>query len=70
MIKDPFEPLVIKPLKKVYVCIDKRGYPQAETIKPFKAWSIQALIGDNTTWKAAVKHGWRCIKVNIEFDPV
>ena len=57
----------IKPLKKVWVCVDAKGVPCPSTISGWRKDSITELIFETTwTWKEAKSYGWKCVKVNLE----
>lgn len=69
--KNPFEPLEIKPLKKMWVCIGGKSYPDYSSISYTRTDSIKKCIaGTNWTWRKYKSNGWQCVKVNIEFDPL
>lgn len=70
MKRDPFEPIKIMPLKGYYVVISKYNRVSAESVSCSRTASVNTfLLNSSLTWKQCYKEGWRCIKVNIEFDP-
>lgn len=63
-------PIKITPIKGVWVCIDKNGYPDISTIHFYRSSSRSKLLaGSSVKWKVAKVNGWKCIKVNVNFTP-
>lgn len=61
----------IKELKNHYVIIhERKREPEYRTLSYQKNTCIQKFIGGTTlTWKECRGHGWRCVKVNVTFNP-
>lgn len=62
----------IKKLKKYWVCVSRKGEPMQWTIASTKTTSIEYFLQDCTgKWKEyRDKYGWRCVKVDISFEPL
>jgi hypothetical protein len=60
----------IKPLKNVWVCVDAKGVPNLFTIRWYRKDSIKQLEGSGSRWywEDYKKAGWKCVKVNLEFE--
>lgn len=71
LIKDPDKSILeISGLKQMWVCIDKKNHPAFDSLSNYKEISINKLLTDsNMTWKEIKKYGWKCVKVNVSFDP-
>lgn len=62
---------MITPLKNVWVCVGPKGNADHWSIRYTKKDSIAELLKHTTlTWEECTNKGWRCIKVNIIFQPI
>ncbi len=61
----------LRPLNKFWVCIDRHGNVDFNTIAGFKHISVERFMEDTRetdTWTLyRKKYGWNCKKVNIQF---
>jgi formylmethanofuran dehydrogenase subunit A len=57
-------------LKNMWICAGQNMIPEYQTISHLRSKSIkkaEAIFGWD--WKRIKSYGWKCIKVNIHFEP-
>lgn len=58
-------------LHKMWVCVGSHGWADHQTIQYKRTDAIKELLkGSSWNWAKYKRRGWRCIKVNIIFQPI
>ncbi|EKT4550882.1 hypothetical protein JE952_002542 [Flavobacterium psychrophilum] len=56
--------------KIMYIIVDKKGNELPYTLSYQKRMCTDAFIKDsNMTWAEIKKHGWKCVKVDVNITP-
>ena len=54
----------------MYIIVDEKGNGQTYSLSYQKKMCTDAFIkGSSMTWNEAKKHGWKCVKVDVNITP-